>query len=292
MYRFILLLTVLTLAACNKVHIPENESRLVVEGWIEDGRFPVVLVTSSVPVSLEPQELENLEDHIVRWAKVSVNDGEKEIIMAGGPDNSYFPPYSYTTARMRGKAGGTYELKVEYQGQTVTSVTTIPAKKSLEYLRVESIPPADTSFRIVAGIRDDEKTSDRYKFFIRKEGKDSSYISSFLGLLKDEEMDDTVYEAHIYNNISVNSSVFEQFFSADDVIYIRFSTLDNTSWEYWNDYDEIQALSRNPFIPSSKKIRTNINGGFGCWAGYGSTYYKVSIPDSLSSGRVFRMQTR
>ena len=63
---------------------------------------------------------------------------------------------------------------------------------------------------------------------------------------------------------------------------VRFSTLDYASFCYWEDFEDILTLSRNPFFPVSKKVRSNVSSGYGYWAGYGSSYYKVSIPDSLS----------
>ena len=46
-------------------------------------------------------------------------------------------------------------------------------------------------------------------------------------------------------------------------------------------------LTGYPFFPVNKKIRSNVSSGMGYWAGYGSSYYKVSIADSLALGRVW-----
>ena len=51
-----------------------NESKLIVEGWIEDGGFPVVIISRSLLVSTDYQDVHSLSDHIVRWAKVTVSD--------------------------------------------------------------------------------------------------------------------------------------------------------------------------------------------------------------------------
>ena len=68
---------------------------IVVEGWIEDGGYPVVIVTTTVPVTDEFKEWGSLNDHVVRWAKVTVSDGEKEEVLTGKLDKDYFPPYIY-----------------------------------------------------------------------------------------------------------------------------------------------------------------------------------------------------
>ena len=73
--------------------MPADAPEIVVEGWIEDGGFPVVMVTTSVPVSSEYEKWDSLEDHLVRWAKVTVSDGENEVVLTGKMDRNYFPPY-------------------------------------------------------------------------------------------------------------------------------------------------------------------------------------------------------
>lgn len=280
MSLLIVLLHTLMLASCTGLGLDDTTSSLVIEGWIEDGRYPVVLLTTSVPVSAAEQTLESLDEYVVRWGKVTISDGEREVVLTGGPDKRFLPPYYYTTARMRGEAGKTYTIKASYDGAVATAVTTIPRKKELEYLRVESV--TDSSYVIMAGIEDDPMSKDFYKFFVLREGKDSTYQSSFLGLISDGVLDDDIVEVPVYNSMTVRDSVFQQYFAPDDVVYVRFSTMDQTSWFYWSDFEEIQSLSRNPFFPVSTPIRSNIEGGLGIWSGYGSCYYKVSIPDSLA----------
>ena len=59
------------------------------------------------------------------------------------------------------------------------------------------------------------------------------------------------------------------------VVAVRFCTMDNASYQYWEDYDDVSSLSLNPFFPVTKKIRSNIKGGLGYWAGYGTSYYYI-----------------
>jgi hypothetical protein len=73
----------------------------------------------------------------------------------------------------------------------------------------------------------------------------------------------------------------------NDVVRLRFSTMEEVIFDYWTDYDDVTSLSSNPFFPVNKKIRSNVSSGMGYWAGYGSSYYRVSIADSLALGRVW-----
>lgn len=278
--RFLILLaSLLICCGCSDLRITQAESGLVMEGWIEDGRFPVVLLSTSVPVSTEPQDMESLQNHIVRWGKVTISDGEREVVLIGGPDDRFIPPYSYTTTKMRGQAGRTYSVKVEYDGQVITSSTTIPERKELEFLRAEEVMPG--CYRLMAGLKDDPAERNNYKFFVMREGKDSSYVSSFLGLVNDEILKDGMNEIAVYNGMSVLDNEFNQYFDAEDVVYVRFCTLDEKCWEFWSDFEEVQSLSKNPFFPVSGIIRSNVSGGLGYWAGYGSSYYCVPIVSSV-----------
>lgn len=272
---------------CSEVNLPQSPQQIVVEGWAEDGGRPVVIVTTTVPVSDEYRDMDELREHVVRWATVRISDGDEEVVLSGRKDNDYFPPYVYSKDTYRVKAGKTYSIKVEYGGRVLTSSVTVPERKPLEYIRVERADGENDAFRLVAGLKDNPETVDRYKFFVKREKEDSSYLSSFLGYIDDVALNDPVEEIPVYNGMRIISNSFNQYFSPSDVVYVKFSVLDDQTWQYWSDYEEITSLSRNPFFPVSSRIRTNVKGGYGYWAGFGSTYYKVSIPDSLALGRVY-----
>ncbi len=278
-------LALTTLAGCADAYIPESVPQIVVEGWIEDNGYPVVILTTTVPIDVERKNNESLQGYLIRWGKVTISDGEKEVVLTGMRNNDYFPPYIYTTSSIRGKAGKSYSLKVEYSGRTVTATTTVPEPVSLEYIKVKKSDIED-SYYLTGGLIDDRLTKDYYKFFVRRARKDSIYKPSFMGLVNDDILSENIEELPINSGISSVMEKTENFFSKDDLVFVRFSSLDEQSYAYWSDFDTIYSLSRNPFFPANSRIRTNIKGGLGYWAGYGSTYYMVSIPDSLAMGRV------
>ena len=275
---FLFLVTV----GCSFPDMYEYRPEIVVEGWIEDGGYPIVMVTTTVPVTEYYKEWDSLQEHIIRWAKVTVSDGEKEEVLIGKMNSDYFPPYIYTTARIIGQSGRTYTLSVEYSGRTVTAKTTIPSPVGLDWIRVEQTE--NEKYMIKAGLRDNPDTKDYYKFFTKIMKKDSVYTSSFMGLIDDGMIQDEVMEVIVRGAPSPEFGLTEAsvYYSSDDCVMVRLSTLDYDSFCYWEDFEDILTLSHNPFFPVSKKIRSNVSSGYGYWAGYGSTYYTVSIPDSLS----------
>ena len=91
---YILSLFALCIIACDDSDLTvDTPQSLVVEGWIENGEFPVVIVTKTFPVSTEYQSMADLSDYLVRWAKITVSDGEKSVVLTGLYDESYYPPY-------------------------------------------------------------------------------------------------------------------------------------------------------------------------------------------------------
>ncbi len=65
------------------------------------------------------------------------------------------------------------------------------------------------------------------------------------------------------------------FYRLGDTINIKFCTLDREHYEFWNSVQTEIITSSNPFASSHAKIKSNINGGYGIWGGYGATYYTV-----------------
>ena len=140
---------------------------------------------------------------------------------------------------------------------------------------------ADDVYEIKAGLQDNPQTKDYYKFFTRINGKNSIHESSFLGLFDDVELAEGINDIKVLGKFtsSLGASDNHTYFSPGDIVSVRFCTLSETSYQYWRDYEDVAALSLNPFFPVTKKIRSNIKGGLGYWAGYGSKYYSVTIPE-------------
>lgn len=279
------LIGVLLTFGCYDVQLPKAAPQLVIDGWIETGKGPVVMVTTTVPVESVIGDEEDLKKYVVIWGKVTVSDGEKEVVLTGMANDDYFPPYIYTTSSIRGEAGKTYSIKVEYSGRTATAVTTIPEAVPLEDLKVCRGKNNANGYYITARLKDNPDTKDYYKIFIKKDRKDSTYTSSFLGLINDEVLSEGEDEIPVNNSIDSMDKTQSTLFSADDRVIIRFCSIDETCYNYWSDFDDI-SMSRNPLFPVTSRIRSNVSGGLGHWSGYGSSYYRVSIADSLAQNRV------
>jgi hypothetical protein len=58
MRKLAYIISVFFLLGCSDAILPEGPPELVVEGWIEAGGSPVVMVTTTVPITSKWQDLE------------------------------------------------------------------------------------------------------------------------------------------------------------------------------------------------------------------------------------------
>ncbi|MEG1728943.1 MAG: DUF4249 domain-containing protein [Bacteroidaceae bacterium] len=270
----LLFLSSFFLLSCDDEPFTTNEDLLVVEGWIEPGEFPIVLVTKNLSFSLSGEDLKN---KVVRWAKVTVSDGEKEIILTGFPNKNFNPPYMYTCSKMRGVVGHSYTLRVEYEDQVVTAKTTIPPPIPIDSFNVKKCTDSDTLYQIKAFFTDPLEEHNYYKFFTQVKKKESCFHSSFLGCFDDLSFEKSTVCASVYNGKYEKEEDFTPFFKIEDEVLIRFAQLNEPEYAFWSAYENAVNLSHDLFFPSHKSLPSNINGGIGFWCGYGSSIYKINI---------------
>lgn len=280
---FILLLLITTVlfayTSCQYSVFPVCDQEIVIDGMIQEGEHPVVIVTSTVPASSEFVDYTELEKYILHWAKVTVyGPSGEEVVLTGQKSNSHFPPYIYTTMKMIGRAGEKYSLKVEYGKTSAVAETFIPKSVPLVGLRSEAVEGNAGKSKIIATLRDDPKEKNYYMFFVKVEYKDSTFVPSFMGLIDDEILDDSDKDIVVYRGIKLTANDFDLYYDSGDVVKVKLVSMDEISYRYWSDYQDLSTFSRNPFFPSSVKIRSNVQGGLGLWAGYGAEEYTVLIP--------------
>lgn len=271
----------LLLVACQE-DFHDNHEEIVVEGWIESGGFPVVLLTKTFVVELG-KNVDGETSIVLPWGKVTVSDGIDSVILTGDYDERYFPPYAYSTSRMKGVPGCTYNLTVEYGNRIVTAQTTIPMPASLDSLMVSPCEESDTLYQITAYYEDNPATKDYYSFHTRIFNRETRFYPSFLGVLDDEHL--TSHNQQIVQPgmhfLTTENNVYRPYFRETDSVQVKFATIDETTYKIHKAYNEMTSLASNPIFSSDVSMPTNIQGGLGYWCGYGVTKYNVVIADSI-----------
>lgn len=257
------------LSACQPLMAPvEDKSRLVVEGWIDSGGHPIVMLSTPVAALETEKPATSLSSHVVTGATVTVTDDEgQEYLLEGRVDRNYFPPYIYTTEELTGEVGRSYRLKVNYGNHAAAGVTTIPRPLPLDGLEVTRSAYSDTLFLLTAWFTLPPGDTGHYRFFTRVREKETMFFPSLLSGV----------DAHNYSgSIPVMRSWSldldrKPLFSPGEVVDVRFCAVDDAAWAYWESFDAVASLGLNPFFPSTRNPQSNLTGAFGYWAGYGVT---------------------
>lgn len=278
------------LISCENTDQPEI-SQIVVEGYIDNGKFPIVFVSKAIPLTSEVQELD-IMDYCIRWAKVSINDGNNEVVLTGKWDDGYFPPYIYTTTHIRGIENNKYTIKVEYENFKATATTSIPTKPIVDSIKI--IPTeVDSLCQIKLCITDNPEERNFYKIFVKKYTNkyNKQWLSSYLGIVSDEVLDNS--NEILVNQASyiVDNNDFIPHFSYNDIISIKFAQIDENAYNFWNDYENQTSFSRNPLFPLSENLTTNIDGGFGCWYGCNAVYIDLSLCNYYGKESIIRLKS-
>ena len=276
-----LIILMMCVCSCSKDIVLEPAKSIVVEGWIDAGGFPVVILTRSLPVMINREngvELDDLSDYVVRWAKVTVSDGESEVILTGGSDKNYFPPFIYTTGGIKGVAGKTYNLKVETDDQIITATTTIPDNPpAIDSIVFSTIPNDTTLAGINVYIKDNPGTHDYYKSFYVTDLNNPHFISSVLGVVDDALADSTFVMQIIRDGNLVEMNIDNVYYRKGTDVALKIATMDSISYNIWQGYEDRIRLGFSFVTSTTTNIPTNVNGGVGYWCGYNAKIcaYKV-----------------
>ncbi len=170
-----------------KLNLPSHESEMVVEGWIEQGKTPHILLTLTVPYFNKIDSI-NLRNYAVTVAKVSVkceNDSMSEILTFK-PNDVYFPPYVYFGTEMYGETGNTYQLSIVYKNKNITAITTIPALVKTDSVWFQHQNGSDSLGIIGFRLKDDPEVHNYYRTLTKRLGKDKRYIPTYTSVFDDK----------------------------------------------------------------------------------------------------------
>lgn len=254
------------LTGCSRQEMPVA-TRLTVQGWIENGGHPLVMVAETIPMDGEAHISQTaMMEHIAKWAKVSVSDGENTVILTGNADPDYFPPYVFTTARMTGEVGKTYTLTVEYKDYKARAVTTIPEPVPVE--RISMMQMSDSLFTLQVGFIDPPEKGNYYKVFTRTTGIDTHYHPSAMAQFSDEILDG-YSEFRLFSVQRLLDLVDSPNYRLGEEVWIKMCTTDAATYNYWNNFELMLATNANATIWLDPDMQSNMEGALGYWAGYG-----------------------
>jgi hypothetical protein len=266
------------LLACEKdldLNLPSTSSKMVVEGWIENGQPAQIILSHSAPY-FSRIDSTTLMQFAETHAKVSIySDSESEILTLK-PNESYFPPYIYNSMEIRGESGQSYTIEIVSGRDTITATTIIPDPVELDSIWFETDPGMNTRGRLWVRLSDDGTKTNYYRLLYKRKGKDTRYTPTNVSTFSDVMINGKTAEMGFLRGFSSLISIEEEnYFETGDTISVKFCTIDAVQFNFWNVYQAMVLASANPLATSNNQLQSNIEGGLGIWTGYGATYYLV-----------------
>ena len=262
------------LTSCNNDDISKQisvESKIVVEGSIEEGDVAKVVLSRSVPIGVAVDS-STILNYVIRSAKITVSDGEKEEVLRLKRDNDRIPPFVYFGSEIIGEAGKTYTLKIEYLNKRISGTTTIP--QSVPILSTDYIKdkPADKNGYVFIKFKDPVNEKNFYQVETLLDKHDSIYIPALYGNLNDDNFIAPVVSFQIFRGKSFSfedHSDYKPNFEDGDLIYVKLRTMNKEGFEFWNSWQNEIINGQSPIFPNTTSLKSNIDGGIGVWSGYG-----------------------
>jgi len=281
MKKYLLFVLSIIITSCSNDNFSEQkslESKLVVEGWIEEGDYAQVLLSSSIPVT-DVIDSTNILNHAIRAAKITISDGTTSEVLRVKTDKNRVPPFVYYGSTLKGEAGKEYSLKIEYLNRIVEATTVIPKTvplKSAEYIKkVET----DTTGYVFVKFDDPVNEKNYYQIATKIDGEEPIFVPSFYGNLDDKNFTSSSISVQINRGVLLfPKTKFTPYFADGDLIYVKLRTQNKEALDFWNSWQNEIVNSRNPIYPANTSLKSNIKGGIGIWAGYGQSALIVKTP--------------
>lgn len=295
-YAIVAIFFMAGISSCQKeVHINLDSAppKVVVEGAIESGLPPYVVLTSTIGF-FSNVDLSTLQNSFLHDAHVTVSDGNqtitlKEYALDTGVNNKF---YVYSIApgdTMVGQLTKTYTLSITYNGTTYTATTTIPNPKSVDSMWFDEPEfkrdktPA-TAKELFVNYTDPDTIGDYVRCFTKRTGQQMYYPSA---VFSDEIVNGKLIskisilagypeDAATSDNVNRDSLIY---FFPGDTVTLKWSFIDKAVYKFWNSVEFAKSSVGNPFSSPINPITNISNGGLGVWAGYGNTFRTLIVPN-------------
>lgn len=283
-------LSLLAMASCEKevsLDLGQGEPRLVVEGLIETGLPPVVILTQSFGF-LEPIDPATLAENLVQGAVVTVSNGMETITLSEGVGGAFAGIYTVDTLAgspyFVGEEGRFYDLRIEWNGEIYEARTKIPYSVPIDSLYAQRpyFPPQDDPNARSLGIRfkDPDTLGNYWRYFTRL--NQGPLLPGSNSVISDEYSNGTEIQSLIPIGVErgsssgLDSAIYAQI---GDTVLLKWAAIDRATYDFWNTYEFSLATVGSPFA-APIQVKTNLsNGALGIWAGYGTRYGTLVITE-------------
>ncbi len=285
---------IIVLASCEKevhINLGSTPDRVVVQGQIETGQPPYVVLTSTISF-FSNVDLGTLEKSFLHKANIKVSDGSKTVTLREysldtGTSNKYYV-YSIDTSNlianfMVGQVGKSYSLTVTYNGQTYSSVTTVPRPKGVDTMwfappEFQGRKTPDSAMQLFVNYTDPDTPGNYVRYFTQRNSGQFFPVGIFSDeVVNGKKVSNIGLFAGYDNGTKVNGDSLRYFYPGDSVT-LKWCEIDKAVYNFWNSYDFAINSVGNPFSSPINLVTNISNGGLGVWAGYGSAITTLVVP--------------
>lgn len=310
--RKIILIALAALAfiSCEKevdVDLPETDPKLVVEGVIENGLPPIVILTRTQSY-FAPTSLSSIAGIFVKDAVITVSDGsntvtlqelgsegltEEQVAQAAeltGLDPTLLAEadisvYTLLDNSMVGEVGRTYTLNITGDGKSCSAITKIPnivPWDSTWWRLAEQDADDDSSGYVWGRLTDPDTLGNGYRHYARRFYsadpdfvEDSRFISPLGTTFNDKYLNGLTVDLFAVRGRSPYTDNSEDetagFFLRGDSVVMKFVSMGLDEADFYITYDN-NVASQGDIFSTPANARGNISGGLGIWAGWAAYY--------------------
>jgi hypothetical protein len=283
------ILTFLTLTfiiACEReieIELPGATDLIVVEGTIEEGKAPVILLTKNRGFfETFPTDLQTfVEEFVIQDAEIILNDGTIEETLQFTLDLSNYPFFYYTGSIIQGEVGKTYTLEIRANNQILTSSTTIPSAVPIDstWFGLNPFDVDEDSLGVsYLEIMDPDTFGNAYRLFAKRNSEvsffpvsGSSFNDDFVNGQK------VIFFAGRGDEPFAATDTFvpnEFFYQLGDTMFMKLTSIGRKEFEFYSTLEAAVNSNGNPFA-SPTLVQSNVAGGLGVWVGSSSSYDTV-----------------
>ena len=285
MKKFLIIIIALSFfASCEKeldLHLPQPDAKLVVEGWIENGEYPVVIITRNSSY-FAPIDTNFLMDSLfITNALVIVSDGFQNDTLQPMLDIAAFqhaawPIFYYKGSKFKGVENGQYSLYIEAEGEVITGNASILTAVSFDSLWwMPEAGTGDSLGFIHAIVNDNGAEKNYYRIFSKRLGIDYNFIPIMESIYDDVFFNGLTFEYEIMRGEMSyeDEDLFDKpefgKFKRGDTVVVKLSSINKSHYDFWRTLEEDVLMGGNPFT-NPVTIRHNVEGALGVFGGYAS----------------------
>lgn len=270
------------ICACEEPSVPEAP-KAVIEGTFNSDGFPEVIFSSSIVPSISG----DLAEVMINWGKVTISDGEREVILSGRIDNSCLPPFRYYSQEIQGVPGKRYTVIAKFKDLYAESTALMPVPTPIDSLTF-SPTSVDTLKAVTLHFMSPDDTPAFYYLTLQHNERESRPgICMMSTLCADRPR--THYTIPVLRPKLKTNEFFangngggerihiSQLISGEEWI-VRLNRVDQAVYEFWKAYDNMIMFSTSPFISTNESLPSNVTGGLGVWSPQGSTHMIFKVP--------------